>query len=289
MIAVAMPAYNESKYLGSIIMQSKKYADKVIVVDDGSNDDTAEVSSLCGAIVISHVKRRGKGVAIQSIFNIAREMNIDILVILDSDSQHNPNEIPTLIKAINDGYDFVIGSRKVQYHKIPYYRRIGQNIISRFSRVLTKDKISDTESGFRAFSKRAILLMKLNEDGFAIEDEMIAEAVSNNLKIKEVDISAIYTNDGSTINPIKHGVGVVGRIILMISERRPLLFFGILGGLSTLLGIIAGVIVVVKFMGSGVVATGTLLASILLVNFGTLNVFTGIILNVLIKRLGRSK
>jgi len=284
-IIVAMPAYNEQKYIGSVVLQAKRYADEVIVIDDGSSDRTSQIAEYAGADVIQHQDRKGKGVAIQSIFAAAKKREPDILVILDADSQHDPNEIPSLITGISEGYDLVIGSRKMQKGNIPGYRRVGQNILSYFTHIISRRKLSDTESGFRAFSKKAIFEMELKETGFAIEAEMISEAANKNLRVKEVPISAIYTQDGSTMNPIKHGFGVLNRIMVMISEKRPMLFFGMMGVVLIALGVFAGVIVVLKFAGSGVIATGTSLATIMLITIGMLSISTGIILNVLEKRI----
>ena len=285
-IIVAMPAYNEQKYIGSVVLQAKRYADEVIVIDDGSSDRTSKIAEFAGANVIQHQDRKGKGVAIQSIFTAAKKRDPDILVILDADSQHDPNEIPSLIAGISEGFDLVIGSRKMQKKgNIPGYRRVGQNVLSYFTHIISKKRLSDTESGFRAFSKKAISEIQLKETGFAIETEMISEATAKNLRVKEVPISVIYTQDGSTINPVKHGFGVLNRIMVMISERRPLLFFGLGGSVAITLGIIAGVTVALDFFASGVLAAGTALISILLITVGMLSIFTGIILNVLVKRI----
>ncbi len=230
-VIVALPAYNEEKYIGSLVLLAKRYADKVIVVDDGSTDGTAEIAGLAGAVVIRHEQNQGKGVAIQSIFAEARKRSADILVILDADCQHRPEEIPLLTKAVAEGSDLVIGSRKVQSASIPPYRRAGQKVIAYFSRILSQQEISDTESGFRARSRGAIAEIQLKERGFAVESEMISVAVKKGLKVTEVSISAIYTKDGSTLNPVTHGLGVLNRLMVMISERRPLLFFGLCGGI----------------------------------------------------------
>ena len=287
-IIVGMPAYNEEKYIGSVVLQARRYADEVVVVDDGSSDRTSKVAELAGASVIRHGENKGYGATIQSILAQARERNADILVLLDADSQHDPEEISALTKAITEGYDLAIGSRKLRRRDIPAYRQIGQKVISYFTRILSRSKLSDTESGFRAFSRQAIAVLEPKEKGMAISAETVSEATAKGLRIAEVPISAIYTKDGSTLNPVRHGFGVLNRIMVMISERRPLLFFGIGGGILIALGIFAGVVVLQKLFAFQDLHTGTALISMLLITSGILSIFTGMILNVLVKRISDS-
>lgn len=284
-IVAAMPAYNEGKYIGSVVLQARQYADEVIVVDDGSTDRTAKVAALAGATVVRHTENRGYGSAIQSILAEAKKRNADILVILDADSQHDAEEIPSLVKAVSEGSDVVIGSREGQRNAIATYRRVGQRVLSRLTYIASRKKLSDTESGFRAYSKKAITRLELKEKGMAVSSEIVSEASAKGLKITEVPISVVYTKDGSTLNPVRHGFGVLNRILAMISERRPLLFFGAGGGIAIILGIIAGVAVVQTVYARQVLQTGTALISILLITVGLLSIFTGIILDVLVKRI----
>ncbi|MBA7485648.1 hypothetical protein ES707_21197 [subsurface metagenome] len=157
-------------------------------------------------------------------------------------------------------------------------------MLSYFSRILSEEKVADSECGLRAFSSKAVAELKLTQNGFAVEAEMIAAAAERGLKIKETPISAIYTKDGSTLNPIVHGVGNLAAIITMISERRPLLFFGLFGFILTVSGLIAGARVLYTISIGGGIATGTTLLSILFLIIGIFGTFTGIILNVLAKR-----
>ena len=286
-IIAGMPAYNEGKYIGSLVLQAQQYGDTVVVVDDGSADHTARIAELAGATVVRHGENRGYGSAIQSILAEAKKRNADILVILDADSQHNPDDIPSLIKAVSEGSDVVIGSREMQKRAIATYRRLGQKVLSRLTYIASREKLSDTESGFRAYSRKAITTLELKEKGMAVSSEIISEAAAKGLKVTEVPISVIYTKDGSTLNPVRHGFGVMNRIMVMISERRPLLFFGLFGSILLVFGLVAAVWVAWAFyFGSGVLATGTALISILFITAGLLSIFTGVILNVLVKRIG---
>jgi len=283
-VLAGIAAYNESSYIGSIVLQARQYVDEVIVIDDGSTDNTANIAELAGATVIRHAENRGKGTAIQSILAEAKKRNPDVLVLLDADSQHDPNEIPVLIKPISEGFDLVIGSREAQKDKTPRYRRIGQKVIFRSSRLASQANISDSESGFRALSPKAINELELKATGFAIESEMITRAADKNLKITEVPISNIYTKDGSTLHPIRHGIDVLSRIIVMISQRRPLFFFGLAGSVLLVVGLIVGIRVINIAATTGDLAIGSVVLTTLFIIAGMLSIFTGIILNALGRR-----
>jgi len=285
-ILVAMPAYNEEKYIGSLVTKAREYADEVLIVDDGSTDGTPEVARLAGATVIQHKENKGYGAAVQSILAEAKRIAPDILVLLDADSQHNPGEIPRLVEPISQGFDLVIGSRKLLRDNIPLYRRIGQGVISYFCYILSGEKLSDSESGFRVFSRKAVGMLELREDGMSVSAETIAKAAEKGLKITEIPISITYTRDGSTLNPVRHGFGVLSRIIAMILERRPLLFFGLGGAILTLLGFLAGMRVIGIVSGGGEIDTSTVLVSVLFITIGILIIFTGVIRHQLIKRKG---
>ncbi len=277
-VIAGIPAYNESKYVGTIVLSARQYVDEVIVVDDGSTDNTVEIARLAGAEVVQHPRNRGYGAAIQTILDEARKRDPDILVILDADAQHNPKEIPNLLKPISEGYDFVIGSRKKQANKIPLYRRVGQRVISRSVNVLANDQLTDSECGFRAFSRKAIATLDLKENGMAISAETVAEAARRNLKIAEVPVSVTYDKDSSTLNPVTHGLGVLTKIVVMISERKPLFFFGLAGTVLVIIGLLAGIFALRLYSSSGIVSVGWTLLSIFFIIIGAISFFTGLTL-----------
>jgi glycosyltransferase involved in cell wall biosynthesis len=261
-----------------------------VVVDDGSTDATDSIASLAGATVVRHELNQGYGRSIRTLLEEAKKRDVDILVVMDADAQHNPDEIPRLIEGIRGGADIVIGSRAMQENKIAGYRRLGQKVLSRMTGFASRQHLTDTESGFRAYSRRAINALELKETGMAVSSEIISEAAAKGLKIAEVPISVAYTGDGSTLHPVKHGLGVFNRILVMISERRPLLFFSLFGAISLAIGLAAGITVIwIFYFGSNALATGLAMVSILLVTIGILTIFTGIILNVLAKRINTDK
>lgn len=283
-VIAVIPAFNEEKYIGTVVLKTKQHANEIIVVDDGSTDQTARIAQLAGARVIRHQQNRGYGASIQTLLAEAKREDFTVLVLLDADSQHNPDEIPGLVQPIAEGYDLVIGSREKQRVGIPFYRRVGQRVIAYFSGTLSGKKLYDSECGFRAFSPKAVAALELRENGMAISAETISQATEKGLKITEKPISVSYTDDSSTLNPMVHGFGVLGRITVMISERKPLFFFGVGGSITVILGILAGLRSLGIVLGGGGAINGYTLVSALLLLVGVFSVFTGIILNVMTKR-----
>ena len=218
-IIVALPAYNEEKYIASIVGNAIQYADKIFVVDDGSTDRTTDVAILARADVCRLPRNHGYGSAIRAILDISRaETPSDVLVIMDADNQHDATDIPKLVKAVEDGYDLVIGCRAGK--DVPGYRRIGGTILSVFTWLLSGVWVRDSQCGFRAYSKRAVGKIRPKENGMAVSSEIVALASWEGLRIKEVPISVRYSKDSSTHNPIKQGFYTLWRIVVMIAGRR---------------------------------------------------------------------
>lgn len=242
-LTAIIPAYNEELAIGSIIIGSKKHVERVIVVDDGSVDNTVEIAKLAGADVISHETNKGKGAALKTGLLAAR--NSDVIVTLDSDGQHNYDEIPKLIAPIIDGEaDVVNGSRYLKGDKkdTPRYRRVGQTVLDKATKVSSGFDITDSQSGFRAFARHTIPAFRFKCDGFGIESEMLMDAANAGLRIKEVEIGVRYDLDGSTKNPVTHGFGVLMNIINDLEFQRPLLFFTLPGVIISITGITLGLI-----------------------------------------------
>jgi glycosyltransferase involved in cell wall biosynthesis len=243
MIIVAIPAYNEEVAIGSIILKARKHASRVIVIDDGSADNTAEIAKLAGALVISHRHNEGKGAGIRDAFAFAKRLGADILVLIDGDGQHNPGEIPGLIEPIlKDEADFVNGSRflekKAGGNNVPLYRRLGQEVLTLATNAGTRRKVTDTQNGFRAFSKKTFGCFSFGEKGMAIESEMLIDASTARMRLKEVPISVRYDIKGSTFNPFTHGLAVLNKVFGLVSQQRPVLCYCLPGVAMMLLGAI---------------------------------------------------
>lgn len=238
-IAVLLPAYNEEIAIASMIILSSKYADEVIVIDDGSTDKTQEVAKLAGATVLHHNTNKGKGVALKTGFEYAK--NHDIIVTIDADGQHNPDQIPSLIKPIlDDDADIVNGSRYLNGDETntPTYRRVGQTVLDTATNIASGVKLTDTQSGFRAFSSKSIDFFEFNPDGFGIESDMLIEASNHNLRIMEVEITVRYDVQTTTENPIIQGLSVLMRILEIMRFNRPLYFYGVGGSIILFFGIL---------------------------------------------------
>ena len=280
-VIVAIPAFNEEVAIGSVVLRSLKHADKVIVINDGSNDKTAEVAGLAGAEVIEHTTNGGKGAAIKDAFDYAKKVDADILVLIDGDGQHNPDEIPLLLAPILKGEANVVnGSRFINgiSNNVPKYRRLGQDVLTIATNIGTKLHITDTQNGFRAFSKKSFNAFSFNENGMAIESEMLMDAAGAGLRIKEVPIDVRYDVNGSTYNPLSHGFSVLGKVVGLISQRRPLLFFCGPGVILFAIGSVLGIITLEKFNATGLISILYTGLGALFILLGTFSIFTGLIL-----------
>jgi len=245
-ITIGIPAYNEEKNIASIITKLKKITDSIIVCDDGSSDMTSDISKNLGAIVITHKKNMGYGVAINSIFQKAKELNIDLLVTFDADGQHRVEDIEKVVEPIkNNTADLVIGSRFLdKKSNVPNYRKIGIKVITKITNASIKKKLTDSQSGFRAYNKQVLSQISPSDIGMGISTEILIKSSSKGLRIMEVPITILYSGDTSTHNPVSHGTSVLLSTIKFTSIEHPLKFYGIpsvifliIGGIFTTLAI----------------------------------------------------
>ena len=229
-ITVGIPAYNEEKNIAGIIIKLKNIADTIIVCNDGSSDSTSEIAKKLGAIVIDHPKNLGYGAGINSILKKSRELDSDILVTFDADGQHRIEDINKVTEPIKQNIaDIVIGSRFLDAakEKIPNYRKLGINIITKVTNSTLKEKITDSQSGFRAYSKNVISKLNISDIGMGISTEILIKSSSQNFKIIEVPIVVNYDGDTSTHNPVSQGTSVLFSTIKYTSIEHPLKFYGI--------------------------------------------------------------
>jgi glycosyltransferase involved in cell wall biosynthesis len=276
-------AYNEDRFVGSVVLKTRHYVDHVIVVDDGSTDQTARIAEECGAIVIRHDKNCGKAEAINTGLQRAREMDAGIVILLDADGQHDPAEIPTLVAPIEaQQADVVVGSRFLGLKSaIPRWRIFGQHALTLATNVASGVPLTDSQSGFRALSRIALHAFSFRaEGGFSIESEMQFLVQQHKLTIEEVPVQMTY-DEGPKRNPFKHGLQVLNGILNLVSMHRPLFFFGVPGLLMLLVGLVLGAIVVDRYNTYQNLAVGYALISILLDLIGIQTLFTGIILHTI--------
>lgn len=291
-IIAGLAAYNEEEYIGSMVLGTSPFVDEVIVIDDGSSDRTARFAGLAGARVIRHKSNQGKGKAIQTLLKEAKKMDVDMVVLLDADCQQNPDEIPQLIKPILNGEaDLVNGSRFLEKKsQIPVYRRFGQHVLTLLTNICSGTKVTDSQSGFRALSRKAINSIKLNENGMGVESEMIQSAKESNLRIKEVPMSCRYDVDGSTFNPISHGLRVISTILDLLQRKHPLIYFGLPGFILLTMGGILSLQTFYAYNISGQFWLGKAMVAMVLLLVGIFALFTGLILNsvsITMKELSR--
>jgi len=194
-----IPAYNEAGRIERVIPGVRKYVDTVIVIDDGSSDATRE-SAREADVYIRHPVNMGKGLALQTGIEAALQRSADIIVTIDADGQHNPQEIPLLLAALEKGYDLVVGARQLN-RNMPVVFRIGNSLLYAAFRQLFQVDIPDTQSGFRAFRAAIYPHIKWSATGYAAETEMLANAGRRHIKCTHVPIQTIYADryKGTTI------------------------------------------------------------------------------------------
>jgi glycosyltransferase involved in cell wall biosynthesis len=267
-ILVCIPAYNESKTIGDIVRKAKNYADEVIVYDDGSTDNTYDMAKAAGADdVVRSPVNNGYGVAIRALFQAAREKKSDIMVTMDSDGQHNPDQISDVIKPIiEEGFDVVIGSRFMSLRdtqRVPRYRSLGIKVITKLTQSASYNNITDSQNGFRAYSKNALLKLNLFENGMPVSSEILLNAKQKNLTIKEVPITVRYDVEGtSSQNPLLHGARLVSTLVQFISLRHPLASYGIPGIVLLVIAAVFTNIALDLFSKNGYVSTNLIMVSV---------------------------
>ena len=272
-VTIGIPAYNEEKNIAKIITKLKKITDSIIVCDDGSSDMTSEIAKNLGVIVISHKKNMGYGAAIRTIFEKSAEIGSDILVTFDADGQHRIEDVSRVLHPLeNSEADIVIGSRFLgKQSNVPNYRKLGIKVITQVTNSSIKTKLTDSQSGFRAYSKQVLSKISLSEIGMGISTEILIKASSGGLRITEVPITILYSGDTSTHNPVSHGTSVLFSTIKFTSIEHPLKFYGIPSVIFLTIGMIFTSLAVQYYVDVGrlntdltLIGAGTILVGIIL-------------------------
>jgi len=281
-VIVCIPAFNEEKNIAKVILGVEKYADKIIVCDDGSSDMTYKIAKKLGVEVIKHNSNLGKGAAIRSLVKQSLTSIFDILITIDGDCQFDSNDIPLLIEPIkNKKADVVIGERHMNKKNVPLHRIMGNKLLSSMTNMKSGLHINDTQSGFRAYSIHSLKNLNFDESGMSIESQTIIDIIKNNLNIIEVPISVNYSGVKVKRNPLVHLTEVLDYIITRTIVESPLMYLGIPGILFIIFGLIAGVRVLNIFYEIGALAIGTALVAVTLLIFGLVLFVTSLLVKLL--------
>lgn len=285
-IVIGIPAFNEEKNIAAIILKLKKITNTIIVCNDGSSDLTNKIAEELGAIVINHSKNLGYGAAIRSIFLKAKEMNSDILVTFDADGQHRIEDIKQVIQPIIENKtDIVIGSRFLNEEKneVPEYRKVGIKIITKVTNVSINQKITDSQSGFRAYSKQVLEKLSPSDVGMGISTEILIKSSKMGFKILEVPIKILYQGENtSTHNPISHGTSVLFSTIKYTSVEHPLKFYGIPAIIFVIIGLSFSIWSIQIYAETGKIITNITLIGVGTTIIGVILIITSILLYSLV-------
>jgi glycosyltransferase involved in cell wall biosynthesis len=291
-LVIGLPAFNEEKNIAGIITKLKNVTNQIIVCDDGSSDLTAVIAEQLGAIVIKHDKNLGYGAAIRSIFLKAKTLDSDILVTFDADGQHRVEDIETVVMPINeDTSDIVIGSRFLDdsEKEVPNYRKVGIKVITKITNVSIKKQLTDSQSGFRAYSKKVLNELNLSEMGMGVSTEILIKASRKNMRISEVPIKISYHGKTSTHNPISHGTSVIFSTIKYTSIERPLIFYGIPSIIFLLIGLVFSYMSIQYYVDVGRLSTNLTIVGATTILIGIVLLITATLLFSLVSVVREGK
>lgn len=292
-VLVGVPAYNEEGAIQDVVAEAQEYADEVLVVDDASQDATAQVARESGATVVEHTENRGYGGALKSVFEEADARNATHLVILDGDGQHDPSDIPKAVQTQKStAADIVIGSRFAADSEtdLPLYRRFGLFVVNTLTNlsmgVVRRDSWTrDTQSGFRTYNRSAIETLSQDDsigDGMSASTDILFHAHEHGYDLEEIGTTIDYdVEDPSSHNPVSHGLTLVSNILKTIERERPMTTLGLPGFASAFVGIGFGYWTFSNFITSGTFPIGLAVTSVFFVLAGIFACFTAIILHSL--------
>lgn len=263
-LVACIPAHNEEASIARIVLKAKQLVDSVVVCDDGSTDMTAEIASGLGAIVLRHGRNMGYGAAIKTLFDHSLKTPAEVVVTLDADGQHDPADIPAVAGPVIDGSaEISIGSRFLGRGEVPNHRRAGIKLINRVAGAGGYDSITDTQSGFRAYSRSAIRAITPTESGMGVSTEILLKAKASSLRIAEVPIAVKY-EEGARMDSraVKQGGSVVLNTIKHLSIERPHIFYGIPGVVSLVIGVFFAAWTIQQYLDTGFMAPTLLTISL---------------------------
>lgn len=287
-IVALIPAFNEETTIAKVVIKTAKQVDEVVVCDDGSTDDTGLIAGALGALVIRHNRNLGKGDALRSLVAEARRRGALAAVTLDGDDQHDPAEIPKVLAPILAGRaDVVIGARSMQFPDMPMDRALGNRVIDAATGAAAGAAVTDTQSGFRAYSRLALEKIEFTGRGMTVESQTIIEAVQAGLRIEQVPVSTRYWSVRPKRSRLSHFSEVLDYLLSRTIVNNPLLYLGLPGVAATLVGIAFGLQVLDIFARKHQIAVGSGLLSVSLILLGAMAVSTALILKLLSVRLRR--
>jgi glycosyltransferase involved in cell wall biosynthesis len=278
---VCIPAYNEQNLIVDVIRQVRPFVDEIVVCDDGSTDETEQKARSEGVHVIRHQKNLGKGGAMKSLFDYAKNIGADIMITMDGDGQFLPEEIPRMMEpVIKQKADVVLGYRFDDANDMPTYRKFGNKFLDKMTSLASELPFRDTQGGFRAYSKKAIQLIQFSTNGFGVDSEIVVNASKQNLKIVEEKVTVIYNTGGktSTKTPVVHISEVLKTILEMVAIYHPLKYLGIPGLFFIIIGMFVGIFVLITFNDTRYFSIPFMLISIATTILGLLLLLMSVVL-----------
>ncbi|MEK6808804.1 MAG: glycosyltransferase family 2 protein [Nanoarchaeota archaeon] len=291
MIVITLPAYNEEKTIAKVlsdiksVMSKTNYEYKILVVDDGSDDQTAKVAKESGAIVYSHPKNYGLAETFRTEIEKALELDAEITVHIDSDGQYVPNEIPKLIHSIDEGNDLVLGNRfSKELRHMSFIKSIGNKAFSRVISQVTGIKINDAQTGLRAFTKKVAEKIEISSL-HTYTQEQIIRAVKSKFRIKEIPITFLAREVGKSKlvkNPFEYALRAWVNIFRIYRDYEPLKFFCVFGFGFLFLGGLLGLLIIYSYIKTGTVGgLPRVMLTVLLISMGVQIILFGFLADIL--------
>lgn len=220
-ICAVIPAYNEASTIGNLIKELLNKNLDVLVIDDGSSDTTGIIARECGAYVVGWKKNLGKGVALRAGFRFAQDKDYDGAITLDGDGQHSVSDISNFLKAASStSADIIIGNRMNDIHQMPILRRIVNKVMSLILFSIIRQRVPDSQCGYRFIRKEALKKLRLCSCNYEIESEILLEAGRLNLSVHSIPIKTIYSGSRSYIHPLRDTIRFIKLLTRVMSSYR---------------------------------------------------------------------